>query len=137
MKMPEVIGSQLFAPCGMNCMVCFTHCSTKKACGGCLGTDESKPGHCRTCLRKNCAAEREISYCYECSDFPCRRIRDLDRSYRKRYGASLIEQSLFVKENGIDLFLKNEWKRYICAVCGGVISLHDHRCSECGRVTSR
>ena len=48
MKMPEAIGSQLFAPCGMNCMVCFTHCSTKKACGGCLGTDESKPGHCRT-----------------------------------------------------------------------------------------
>ena len=51
MKMPEAIGSQLFAPCGMNCMVCFAHCSTKKACGGCLGTDESKPGHCRTCLR--------------------------------------------------------------------------------------
>ena len=112
MKMPEAIGSQLFAPCGMNCMVCFAHCSTKKACGGCLGTDESKPGHCRTCLRKNCAAERELSYCYECSDFPCRRIRDLDRSYRKRYGVSLIEQSLFVKENGIELFLENERKRY-------------------------
>lgn len=136
MKMPEAIGSQLFAPCGMNCMVCFTHCSTNKACGGCLGTDESKPGHCRTCLRKNCAAERELSYCYECSDFPCRRIRDLDRSYRKRYGVSLIEQSLFVKENGIELFLENERKRYTCAACGGVISLHDHRCSECGRVTS-
>ena len=135
MKMPEAIGSQLFAPCGMNCMVCFAHCSTKKACGGCLGT-ESKPGHCRTCLRKNCAAERELSYCYECSDFPCRRIRDLDRSYRKRYGVSLIEQSLFVKENGIELFLENERKRYTCAACGGVISLHDHRCSECGRVTS-
>ena len=132
MKMPEAIGSQLFAPCGMNCMVCFAHCSTKKACGGCLGTDESKPGHCRTCLRKNCAAERELSYCYECSDFPCRRIRDLDRSY----GVSLIEQSLFVKENGIELFLENERKRYTCAACGGVISLHDHRCSECGRVTS-
>ena len=136
MKMPEAIGSQLFAPCGMNCMVCFAHCSTKKACGGCLGTDESKPGHCRTCLRKNYAAERELSYCYECSDFPCRRIRDLDRSYRKRYGVSLIEQSLFVKENGIELFLENERKRYTCAACGGVISLHDHRCSECGRVTS-
>ena len=136
MKMPEAIGSQLFAPCGMNCMVCFAHCSTKKACGGYLGTDESKPGHCRTCLRKNCAAERELSYCYECSDFPCRRIRDLDRSYRKRYGVSLIEQSLFVKENGIELFLENERKRYTCAACGGVISLHDHRCSECGRVTS-
>ena len=136
MKMPEAIGSQLFAPCGMNCMVCFTHCSTKKACGGCLGTEESKPGHCRTCLRKNCAAERELSYCYEFSDFPCRMIRDLDRSYRKRYGVSLIEQSLFVKENGIELFLENERKRYTCAACGGVISLHDHRCSECGRVTS-
>lgn len=136
MKMPEAIGSQLFAPCGMNCMVCFTHCSTNKACGGCLGTDESKPGHCRICLRKNCAAERELSYCYECSDFSCRRIRDLDRSYRKRYGVSLIEQSLFVKENGIELFLENERKRYTCAACGGVISLHDHRCSECGRVTS-
>lgn len=97
MKMPEVISSRMVAPCGMNCMVCFTHCSSKKPCGGCMGTDESKPGHCRTCLRKNCAAERGISYCYECCDFPCRRIRDLDRSYRKRYGASLIGQSLYMK----------------------------------------
>ena len=39
-------------------------------------------------------------------------------------------------EAGIELFLENERKRYTCAACGGVISLHDHRCSECGRVTS-
>lgn len=133
MKMPEAIGSQLFAPCGMNCMVCFTHCSTKKACGGCLGTEESKPGHCRTCLRKNCADEKGVSYCYECDDFPCKRIRDLDKSYRKRYGTSLIEQSLFVKENGIEVFMEKEQKRYTCAACGGVISLHDQVCSECGQ----
>lgn len=31
MKMPDKIDEIMFAPCGMNCMVCYKHCYTKKA----------------------------------------------------------------------------------------------------------
>lgn len=137
LKMPEKIDAEMFAPCGMNCMVCFVHCKPKAACGGCMGSDEGKPGHCRNCVRTACAVEKGLTYCYECGEFPCRRMKDLDRSYRKRYGVSLIEQADFVKENGIDAFMEEERKRYMCPDCGGVITVHDKWCSECKSVQER
>lgn len=36
MKMPEKIESAMFAPCGMDCMVCYKHCYHKKSCAGYL-----------------------------------------------------------------------------------------------------
>lgn len=39
MKMPEEsIRPDMFAPCGMNCMVCYRHCYHKKPCAGLPGT---------------------------------------------------------------------------------------------------
>ena len=44
MKMPkESIDTIMFAPCGMNCMVCYKHCYHKKPCAGCLNGDTGKP----------------------------------------------------------------------------------------------
>lgn len=36
----------MFAPCGMNCKVCYKHCYHKKPCAGCLNSDQGKPEHC-------------------------------------------------------------------------------------------
>lgn len=45
MKMPKTIEPSMFAPCGMNCMVCYKHCYHKKTCAGCLNSDLKKiPG---------------------------------------------------------------------------------------------
>ena len=36
MKMPtEKMDTAMFAPCGMNCLVCYKHCYHKKPCAGC------------------------------------------------------------------------------------------------------
>lgn len=41
MKMPkENIDTSMFAPCGMNCLVCYKHCYHKKPCAGCLNSDK-------------------------------------------------------------------------------------------------
>jgi hypothetical protein len=135
MKMPAVIDSPLFAPCGMNCMVCYRHLLTRKkqpACPGCSGLDLDKPEHCRNCLIKQCGLEKGHVYCFECADFPCKRIKNLDLSYRKRYETSLIENSQRVKQNGLLLFLEQELENWKCSTCAGVISIHDKTCSECG-----
>lgn len=43
MKMPtERIDTAMFAPCGMNCMVCYQHCNHKKPCAGCFNSDMGK-----------------------------------------------------------------------------------------------
>ena len=44
MKMPtENINKGMFAPCGMNCMVCYKHCYHKKPCAGCLNSEKIVP----------------------------------------------------------------------------------------------
>ncbi len=132
MKMPtESIENIMFAPCGMNCKICYKHCYHKKPCDGCLKGDNSKPEHCRNCKIKDCIKEMEIFYCYECIKYPCKQIRNLEKSYKTRYGASLIENSKFVKENDLTVFMKLQKEKYTCPKCGGIISIHDSECSEC------
>lgn len=131
MKMPNEIPDCLFAPCGMNCLVCYVHLKDKKPCGGCYGDNKHKPERCVNCKIKTCANNKSFKYCYECSDFPCKLINNLDKSYRKRYNVSLIENSFFVISGGMSLFQKEEQKRWKCPVCSGIVSLHDMECSAC------
>lgn len=132
MKMPvEAIGTELFAPCGMNCLVCYKHCYHKKPCAGCLNGDGEKPEHCRVCKVKDRVKSRDLTYCYECSDFPCKWMKNLEKSYRKRYGVSLVENSGYVQKHGLEQFMEVQKEWYTCPKCGGIISLHDRECSEC------
>lgn len=132
MKMPSTpIDPIMFAPCGMNCKVCYKHCYTKKPCDGCLKSDAGKPEHCRKCKIKECVKSRGYTYCHECPDFPCKQIKSLEKSYNQRYGVSLIENSQFVLEHGLTAFMQQQQEKYTCPKCGGIISLHDSECSEC------
>lgn len=132
MKMPtEPIENIMFAPCGMNCKVCYKHCYHKKPCNGCLKSDIGKPEHCRKCKIKDCIKDKGVSYCYECSEYPCKQIKNLEKSYNNRYGASLIENSQFVKNNDSTTFMKHQKAKYTCPECGGIISIHHSECSEC------
>ena len=133
MKMPEKIDERLFAPCGMNCMACCRHCVSKRPCPGCFGGDGGKPEHCRKCGIRDCARERGLAYCFACPDYPCKPVKNLDRSYRKRYQASLMENGAAVKARGLEAFLAAQREEFTCPACGGAVSLHDAACSECGR----
>jgi hypothetical protein len=59
-------------------------------------------------------------------------IKRLDKSYRKRYNISLIENAIRIKAVGTAIFLAEERAKWICKHCGGAISLHDGVCSDCG-----
>lgn len=133
MKMPEEISASMLAPCGMNCFVCYTHLKKKKPCLGCWGEDTTKPEHCRKCKIKDCAIGQGFSFCFQCPTFPCVMIKRLDKSYRQRYGISLIDNAMRVKTIGDEQFLIEERSKWLCADCGGVICLHDRVCSECGK----
>ena len=136
MHMPDAIPENMFAPCGMNCMVCYKHCTVCKSvrpCAGCLNGDEGKPRHCRACA---CCREKGLRYCLECTAFPCRRLNRLEKSYRTRYDASLLSNSRAVLTRGLAVFLENERQKYTCSVCGGIVSLHDGVCGTCGASTA-
>ena len=113
MKMPkENIDTSMFAPCGMNCKVCYKHCYRRKPCAGCLNRDNGKPEHCRKCKIKNCIKEKALSYCFDCFEYPCKLIKNLEKSYNKRYQASLIENGCFVREHGLDCFMEQQKEKY-------------------------
>jgi hypothetical protein len=133
-KMPETIEDIMFAPCGMNCSVCYKHVGMRKhakACEGCLKSNEGKPEHCRQCGIKTCAQSKGFIHCFECAEFPCKLIKNLEKSYLKRYSVSLIENSQTACANGIAAFLEHDRHKWTCADCGGAFSLHDGFCSEC------
>jgi hypothetical protein len=132
MKMPmEHIDPMMFAPCGMNCMICYKHCSQKISCAGCFTDSKGKPEHCGKCKIKICTQKKDIKYCYECSEYPCKQLKYLEKSYITRYDTSLIGNSREVKENGLAVFMDQQKTKYMCPKCGGIISLHDSECSEC------
>jgi catechol 2,3-dioxygenase-like lactoylglutathione lyase family enzyme len=127
----------LIAPCGMNCRICLGYFGylvsgkkRKMKCIGCKPRDKS----CAF-LKKFCKklTKKEINYCYECSDFPCKHLEKLDNGYRKRYNMSMIENLEYIRDNGIDKFLKIQEEKYKCSECGGVICVHNGKCYSCGK----
>lgn len=131
MKMPNRIDNSMFAPCGMNCKVCYKHLKSKKSCKGCLCSDEDKPEHCKKCSIKDCVKVKSVTYCFECEAFPCKQIKNLEKSYMKRYGVSLLKNSMTIKAEGLEAFMLKEKELWTCKACNGIISLHDSECSDC------
>ena len=124
MKMPkEKIDTAMFAPCGMNCLVCYKHCYHKKTCAGCLNSDMGKPEHCRKCKIKECIKGKGQSYCFECPDYPCKLIKNLEKSYNKRYRQALWR----IASLSVNTVWKGSWnsrKRNILAPNAGVSFLY-------------
>jgi len=60
-----------------------------------------------------------IRFCYECSDYPCRRLKDLDERYRTKYHMSMIENLYFIKSERDGLISGKEVAKWRCPECGG------------------
>lgn len=124
----------LIAACGMNCGLCIGYLREKKPCGGCFKKDDvNKPNACRSCAIVNCEslAKTESGFCYDCDKYPCSRLKRLDKRYRTKYGMSMIENLSFIRENGMERFLKMEQNRWTCDVCGSGVSVHRDFCLNC------
>jgi hypothetical protein len=137
--MQNVSDERLIAPCGMNCAVCSAylamqndlkkHGVMKTYCAGC----RPRGKNCAF-LKKACEklGEGLVKYCFECADFPCRRLKGLDKRYRTFYRMSMIENLEYIRENGIKKLLAREEKKWKCPECGGVICCHNGICFSCG-----
>ena len=132
---------ELIAACGMNCRICLGYFGytvsgkkRKMKCIGCKPRDKS----CAF-LKKHCKklTKNEVNYCYECTDFPCYHLEKIDTLYQKRYNMSMIENLEYIRDNGIDEFLKQQEKKYQCPKCGGVICVHNRTCYSCNSIINQ
>jgi len=129
----------LIGPCGMNCAICssylaYTHQLKSKGipmpyCTGCRPRNKQ----CAF-LKKKCPLilNGQITYCYECWNFPCDRLRHIDQRYKTLYGMSLIENLEYIKVNGIEKLLKAEEQKWKCPQCGQTVCCHNGICYNCG-----
>jgi hypothetical protein len=127
------MSAQLIAPCGMNCGICLAYLRDKNICPGCWSNDRYKSKSCVNCVIKNCEllAKTDSKFCYECSKFPCARLKQLDKRYRLKYKMSMIENLLYIKEFGLKKFEQKEAIRWKCDTCGGMICVHRGICLKC------
>jgi hypothetical protein len=119
------------APCGMNCSLCLAFQREKNICAGCNATAGHKANHCATCSIKNCEEMPGRGFCYSCTEFPCKRLKQLDKRYRTRYGMSMIANLTMIKTNGIEAFINLEINKWTCK-CGSLLCVHRPICLKCG-----
>ena len=114
---------ELIAPCGMNCGLCFHHLKPTNKCPGC-NSGRKVNGRCLNCAIKLCK-KRKGEYCFDCDEFPCERIKHLDKRYREKYGMSEIENLKTIKEKGIAYLMKKETKKWVNKE--GTYCVHDKK----------
>jgi hypothetical protein len=130
--------ASMTAPCGINCWTCLAYLRPRNRCSGCRYGGRSKPDHRNNCRILNCEhlAKTGSGFCYDCEQFPCRRLKDLDKRYRTKYHTSLLENLVNIKTTGFEVFIKREYARWHCPDCGGTICIHRGFCMACNTRTS-
>jgi hypothetical protein len=118
------ITQNLIAPCGMNCGVCRAFLREKNPCHGCNHAERNMPKTRMNCKMRICT-ERTGRFCCHCAQFPCERLRHMDKRYRTKYGMSEIENLEFIRKNGIRKFVVLERKRWISDK--GIFCVHDRK----------
>ena len=128
----------LIAPCGMNCALCISYLAMKND----LKKKGFSKGYCAGCLPrgKNCVFLKKsceklgkglVRFCYECEEFPCRRLKALDKRYRTSYHMSMVDNLDSIKKNGMDSFLQAEAVKWRCHRCGESVCCHNGLCLRC------
>ena len=134
---PRLSESELIAPCGMNCGVCYAFLRRRNKCAGCRADDRGKPKTRVACRIKTCEVRRSNGgdFCTStgCAIFPCERLRRLDMRYRAKYGMSMIENLGEIESDGLPVFVRKERSRWSCPGCGAAICVHKASCLVCQR----
>jgi hypothetical protein len=129
------------APCGINCALCSGYQRTVNTCPGCL-SDEPGPSYCRECSIKLCEKKTSpADLCINCEDYPCRRMKQLEKRYRENTGRLFLNRCRPLKKRvWILLFKKNRknghagadhysafTKRCVCSAVKKILTLLEQR----------
>jgi hypothetical protein len=122
----------IIAPCGIICDLCLGFQREKNKCVGCIEKG-NKPNHCSVCKIKNCPEKNgnEELLCNTCNKFPCKRIKDLDKRYRTKYGENPIENLQDISKGGMENFIEVSVEKWKCKKCGKLLCVHREFCILC------
>ena len=140
MKRSNPISEQLIAPCGMNCAICSRYLAyinnlKRSQCVGCRPSKERCTYLFDKCTGVNSTSQDNAVFCFECDQYPCKHIDRMDDRYRKNYMMSVKDNLDFIKKRGVGKFIDEQYKKYRCPQCGGLISIHNKKCFQCDIIT--
>jgi len=98
-------------------------------CHGCKS--EVNSIYCRDCEIKDCARTKGVEFCFECFDYPCQYLTDLQKDEDPHH-AVILDNLDKIKESGRDNWLEEQNKRWSCKACGAETGWYDSKCRNCG-----
>jgi hypothetical protein len=134
------IAEDLIAPCGMNCAICSRYLShindsKRSKCIGCRPKKDKCVYLFEKCTGINHSLTSKKVFCYKCDQYPCKQLNRMDRRYKANYLMSTKDNLDYIKNFGIGSFVKEQYRKYRCSRCGGVISIHNRKCFQCDTIT--
>jgi len=140
--------------CGLYCGTCPNYLASRKndseplkkisqktgipikevRCDGCLSDNVFAP--CVDCKHgfRRCAEEKEVTWCFQCHDFPCRRLKDFKDVHIVNgisHHAHVIEDLKYMREHGIEKWVEAQEKAGQCPRCGTMLYWHVRECPGC------
>ena len=132
--------------CGLYCGACDTLIANREkrahelaknrgrsledvTCNGCKTNIISV--YCRKCELRKCAKDKEVEFCSECPEYPCQKLMDF-RHDKYSHHSVVIKNLDFIKNHGLDNWLREQKARWSCPGCGFNISWYDEKCGNCG-----
>lgn len=122
--MKSIFNNKLIAPCGINCGICKAYLRQINPCHGCNYVEQNRPKTRENCQIRLCE-KRTGKFCYNCTEFSCDKLKKLDSRYRKKYGISEIDNLINIRDNGMELFLNIENKKWVSDK--GILCVHDKK----------
>ena len=128
--------ADMIAPCGLDCSICSQALIEENPCPGCNGPNENKPEFCAKYCGIILCRKRKANgykYCDECPDYPCGDVMEKETRYTSQYPLreSPLENLQMIRKMGMEAFLEQERRQWICKKCGGAVSVHTGICSGC------
>ena len=68
---------------------------------------------------------------YDCTIYPCKRLKQLDKRYRNKYHMSMIENLNFIQKQGIRKFITWQKEKWTCKKCQHLLCVHKPGCLHC------
>ena len=103
-------------------------------CDGCLSDRVSRHCGCSQGFRE-CAEAHGVSWCFECTDFPCERLRtfrDVHIVNDISHHEHVIEDLLDMKTQGMEQWISKQEVDARCPACGETQYWFNRTCSDCG-----
>jgi hypothetical protein len=103
-------------------------------CDGCLS--EKVFIECINCRHgfRRCASEKKVTWCFECPDFPCKRLekfRDIHVVRGVSHHNNVIEDLRYMKDHGVKRFVDEQKTRGHCPHCGKKLYWYLRECPRC------